>query len=592
MKPAKTTERDLIAENEALSQQLAEAQETLSAIHHGEVDALVVSTPEGLKTYTLTGAEKPYRLLIEEMSEGAVMLSDDNSILYCNKGFSDLVQIPLDKIIGSRIENLVAQTHVKDFQKLLFAGRAGKGATAKEITFQASKNSLSIPTYTSINSIKTETQTTTFIVVTDLRKHMEEEVKRYTAELEKTSYALWESEQRWATTLASIGDAVIATDLQGKITFMNKVAEELTGWSRQGANQKPVKQVFKIINEQTRLEAENPIAKVLKKGMIVGLANKTTLIKKDGTEISIDDSGAPIKDKDGKMTGVVLIFRDITEKRKAENDLKKAVIKSKKYAKQLERTQAKLEEKAAEVEEYATNMEALAQQRAVQLKDAERLATIGTTAGMVGHDIRNPLQSITSDLYLVKMDLIDLPASEQKTAIVESIHSIEASVDYVNKIVQDLQDFARPLQVSLQTVDLKGLCAEVLANHSIHENITTMCHVDEAIQKTNSDPSMLKRILMNLVNNAVQAMPKGGKLSIDAKAEKDNIVISVADTGVGIPEETKPKLFTPLMTTKAKGQGFGLAVVKRMTEALGGTVTFESQVGKGTTFTVTLPLKT
>ncbi len=138
------------------------------------------------------------------------------------------------------------------------------------------------------------------------------------SDLEKAQTSLRESEQRWATTLASIGDAVIATDTSGNITFMNGEAEELTGWALSDVAEKPVKTAFNIVNEQTRLEVENPIERVLKEGMVVGLANHTVLIQKDGSEVPIDDSGAPIKDKDGKTTGVVLIFRDITERKKAE----------------------------------------------------------------------------------------------------------------------------------------------------------------------------------------------------------------------------------------------------------------------------------
>ena len=104
-----------------------------------------------------------------------------------------------------------------------------------------------------------------------------------------------------------------------------------------------------------------------------------------------------------------------------------------------------------------------------------------------------------------------------------------------------------------------------------------------------ADPDMLRRVLGNLVNNAVQAMPQGGKLEMRAFKDADDLVITVDDTGVGISEEVKPKLFTPLFTTKSKGQGFGLAIVKRMTEALGGTVTFESKEGEGTKFILRFP---
>jgi PAS domain S-box-containing protein len=134
----------------------------------------------------------------------------------------------------------------------------------------------------------------------------------------RTQEALHRSEQRWATTLASIGDGVIATDVSGNITFMNDVAEKITGWTLDQAASRPVAEVFNIVNEETRKEVESPVEKVLREGMIVGLANHTILIKRDGTEILIDDSGAPITDREGNTTGVVLVFRDRTERKRAE----------------------------------------------------------------------------------------------------------------------------------------------------------------------------------------------------------------------------------------------------------------------------------
>ena len=269
--------------------------------------------------------------------------------------------------------------------------------------------------------------------------------------------------------------------------------------------------------------------------------------------------------------GYVNIYaNDITERKKAEETLRQSEHK---------------------LEEYSKDLEKLVEERAKQLKDSERLAAIGATAGMVGHDIRNPLQAITSDLYLAKTELDALPENEQKKNAMESLDEIQNNIDYINKIVADLQDYARPLNPRAQETNIKTVFNDLLAKNGIPKNINISIKVEDKTEKIMVDPDYLKRIAANLTLNAVQAMPDGGKLTIHAYTDKatNDVLITIKDTGVGIPEDIKPKLFTPMMTTKSKGQGFGLAVVKRMTEGLGGTVTFESTQGKGTTFTVRLP---
>ncbi|MFB3887932.1 MAG: MASE3 domain-containing protein [Candidatus Bathyarchaeia archaeon] len=242
------------------------------------------------------------------------------------------------------------------------------------------------------------------------------------------------------------------------------------------------------------------------------------------------------------------------------------------------------------LENYSKHLEELVEEKTKQLKDSERLAAIGQTAGMVGHDIRNPLQSMIGDIFLARQDLASVPASAEKDSLTESLESIGKQAEYINKIVLDLQDFAKPLNPLREETDLKSLINELLTTKHIPANIQASNLVEPDAAKVTADSAYLKRILGNLVSNAVQAMPDGGKLTVYARRDLDNVVISVTDTGVGIPEAVKPKLFTPLFTTKSKGQGFGLAVVKRLTEALNGTISVESEEGKGTEFTVKLPV--
>ncbi len=194
-------------------------------------------------------------------------------------------------------------------------------------------------------------------------------------------------------------------------------------------------------------------------------------------------------------------------------------------------------------------------------------------------------------MYLLKSDLSVVPEGEVKEGMKESLEGIANNVDYINKIVADLQDFARPLVPRAEKVDLKLIIEEFLAKNRLPENVKVTLKVEFAAEKIMADSTFINRIMVNLVNNAVQAMPNGGKLVIKAYKEADDVVIDVTDTGTGVSEALKNKLFTPMFTTKARGQGFGLPVIKRMTEALSGTVSFESQEGKGTTFTVRLPQK-
>ena len=274
--------------------------------------------------------------------------------------------------------------------------------------------------------------------------------------------------------------------------------------------------------------------------------------------------------------------KEIAERRKAEEILKART-------EQLEHTQKKLEENARTLKTYSDQMEHLAKERANQLQDAERLATIGATASMVGHDMRNPLQAISGDLYFAKKDLEKMPDGHLRQSVDESLASAEASVTYLNKIVQDLQDYASPIKLTIQQADLEALCNEVLFKRELPSNISASCHVEEDAKIVWTDSLILKRILNNLTSNAVQAMPNGGKLSLVARKSAEEFVVTVEDTGMGIPQDLHTKLFTPMFTTKAKGQGFGLVVVKRMTEALGGKVTFETEPGVGSKFHIYLP---
>ena len=359
-------------------------------------------------------------------------------------------------------------------------------------------------------------------------------------------------------------DAIIVRKLDGTITFWSKGAEKLYGWTKNEA-------IGQDINILLKTDFPQPIKEILNRIKLDGKwSGNIVHICKNGSRLVVQSCWLGKIDNDGNLVEMLESNVDITE---------------------LLQVQAKLEESSVRVEEYANQMEELANKRAEQLKAAERLAAIGATAGMVGHDIRNPLQAITGDVYLAKTELALTLDSAEKKSIQESLTEIENNIDYINKIVQDLQDFAKNLKPNAEKIDLKLIIDELLEKNGLQENVKVSVKVEKDARKIVADSTFIKRILFNLVNNAVQAMPNGGELTTHIYKEANDVLITVKDTGVGVPEAIKNKLFTPMFTTKAKGQGFGLPVIKRLTESLGGTVTFESQEGKGTTFSVRLPQK-
>ncbi len=243
---------------------------------------------------------------------------------------------------------------------------------------------------------------------------------------------------------------------------------------------------------------------------------------------------------------------------------------------------------------YSDFLEELIEERTRELKEAQknllksqRLAVIGEAAAMVGHDLRNPLQAIVNTLYLAQKKMGSSPSKDLE----ELLETISVQVEYMNKIVSDLQDYSRPVKPKLAETGLQQLLNGTLSAVRVPENVRVSVEIEEDMDfpKLLVDPQLMKRVFINLATNAIQAMPQGGQLRISASRTGETVLISFRDTGVGISEENLGKMFQPLFTTKAKGQGLGLAVCKRLVEAHGGKITVESELGGGATFTIEMP---
>jgi signal transduction histidine kinase len=205
---------------------------------------------------------------------------------------------------------------------------------------------------------------------------------------------------------------------------------------------------------------------------------------------------------------------------------------------------------------YARNLEQEVKDTNEKLQTALRLAAIGETAAMVGHDIRNPLQAIVGELYLERLEIEELPEGSNKKNLIDSIRAIEDNLFYINKIVSDLQDFAKPLKDEVkEKVDINSAIAEVLTIVPIADNLQVEIYISKDFPILKINAQMLKRALTNLVQNAVQAMPKGGKLTINATVDNESILIGVEDTGEGISEEVKPNFSSRCLQPNRKVRG-------------------------------------
>jgi PAS domain S-box-containing protein len=355
--------------------------------------------------------------------------------------------------------------------------------------------------------------------------------------------------ERLAVTLRSIGDGVIATDTEGKITLINKVAERLTEWTEQEAFGRSINKVFHIVGEFTRERCVNPVQKVIQSGHVVGLANHTMLISKHGKEYVIADSGAPIFNDVGQIVGVVLVFRDITKERQMQQELLKV----------------------------------------------EKLESLGVLAGGVAHDFNNFLTAIIGNLSLAKLD------ARQVGMGLGRLEKIDKAALRAKGLTQQLLTFSKGGEPVAKTVSLERLVKDAVIFALRGSKVRCEFSFEEGLWAVEADEAQIGQVVNHLFLNADQAMSEGGVIHIrlnNVNLELVNqyslppgryVKLSFQDEGIGIPEDHLSKIFDPYFTTKQGGNGLGLTIAYSIVNKHEGRITVESEFGKGTTFDILLP---
>ncbi|MDX2151591.1 MAG: ATP-binding protein [Bryobacteraceae bacterium] len=406
-----------------------------------------------------------------------------------------------------------------------------------------------LPSVLAYYSLYLLTSSVTIVAIAGQRKSAEAERRRYEQlVLETSARRKAEREQQrqreWAkATLASIGDAVITTDAEGRVTFMNSVAEQLTGWTSGEWAGAALTEVFRIVNEETGEPASNPVEKVLSTGATQGLANHTALLARDGTRRPIDDSAAPIRDEDGELIGVVLVFRDIAERRAKEEALRRS---------------------------------------------NEDLETFAYAAS---HDLQEPLRMVSTFMELLESKYANRLDEDARKYIGFAVNGARR----MRMLIADLLEFSRAgAQLNLTRVSLETVLQSVTSTlaTAIAESHALITH--DPLPEVLADEMKVGRVLQNLIANAIKFRGEAAPaIHVGARREGLAWTIFVRDNGIGFDPQYASRIFRMFErlepASRPSGSGIGLAVSKRIVEAHGGRMWCESEPGRGSTFSFTLP---
>jgi len=535
-----------------LQDRLREAEETLEAIRNGEVDAVVVGGPSGQQVYTLENADRPYRVLIEQMQEGAVTLSDEGFILYCNQRFAALVGADREALIGESIELFLSSTEVFAFRHLMASGR-GTGRSAEFIL--RSSTGLWVPVNVSIADLKVDAQMPNVLcgVVTDLTHSRERSHElaaanmRLASEIEERRRV--EDSLQLALDAADMGhwDLDLVSNTVTRSTRYDTIfgyANTVRAWGLPmllsqfvPEDRDAVREAFSLAESSGAVEIEKRIHRLSD--------NSIRWVQIMGRTFYLN----------GKAVRISGVVSDVTDRRHIEE----------------------------------------------QLRQAQKMEAIGQLTGGIAHDFNNLLMVIGGSL-----DMLD-QRIEKDDKIVRYLAAARLGVARGAKLNQQLLAFSRRQDLRTEAICVEDLIDtfENLLDRAVGETVKVKIEKAPEPWYCRTDPHQLETAILNLAINARDAMPQGGTLTLktdtgrlDTKAATANgvgagdyVIVSLADTGVGMTADVVGRVFEPFFTTKevGKGTGLGLSQVYGFARQCGGFVSIESRLGIGTTVFIHLP---
>lgn len=510
--------------------------------------------------------------ILETMSDALLLISPEGTIVYSNRSAQHLFNKSADELLGK-----LPEFFIRSDTALLSESVSGTHLIAPEIldTSGSAIDENGVPAVPLSISGKTMTDGSDVIgtVLTlrdirervhaeqrlrDLNNELEVRVRQRTSELRSANEALTRERERLAVTLKSIGDGVISTNLDERITFINHTAEKITGWSAEEAVGRPVTDVLRLTERDTATTPFliNPIHSAIEEGSRIELASPVHLTTRTFRKKSISDSAAPIKDGNGNIIGAVVVFRDVSEKQKMEEEL------------------------------FRT----------------KRLESVAVLAGGIAHDFNNLLTGINNNLFLCKL------AAPDNDNLATLINGSERELLRAQHLASKLLTFAKGGDPVLTVCSPRSIIEESIGFFMSGSNSSYTLDFADDLLNMRTDKGMVEQVMHNLILNAEQAMPDGGTIDISAENviiddkgrdhENDMVVqlpqgvyirISVHDSGCGIPSEIREHIFDPFYSTKGNGRGLGLSITQSILKKHGGTILFTTSESEGTTFLCYLP---